>query len=113
MTEVERTIVKSPPEVWKLVDDEDLMAKWTGELVRGAGEIAVEIHAREAGRRLQWRGTVDDVAIGVELDITEKGWGTCVSIRTNGTGERADADGVLERLLDELGSANRRPFSRG
>ncbi len=113
MTEVERTLVKSPPELWKLVDDEELMARWASELAPNAEEMAIQISARQAGRRLEWCGTAPDVAIAVELEIAEKGWGTWVSIRTDGTGERADADSVLERLLDELGSANRRPFSRG
>lgn len=112
MTEIERTIVKSPPEVWELIDDEGFIVRWTCALAASSEEIAVEIHAREAGRSLRWRGTAEHMAIAVELEIAEKGWGTCVSIRTNGTGERADANAVLEGLLDELSSANRRPFSR-
>ncbi len=112
MTEIERTLVKSPPELWELVDDEVLMARWTEELTTGSAALEVEICSREAGRRLYWRGKADDVSIAVELEIAEKGWGTCVSIKTTGPGERADADSVVERLLDELGSASRRPFSR-
>jgi uncharacterized protein YndB with AHSA1/START domain len=113
MTEIERTIVKSPPELWELVDDDELIARWTEELTTESAELAVKICHREDGRRLHWEGSAEDVAIAVELEIAEKGWGTWISIKTAGSGERADADSVLERLLDELGSANRRPFSRG
>jgi len=111
MTVIGRTIVKSPPEIWELVDDEEPMARWTSELMTKSAEIAVELGEREAGRRLMWRGTGNDAAIEVELEIAEKGWGTYVSISTAGAGERADADTVLQRLLDDLGSASRRPFS--
>lgn len=112
MTEIERTLVKSPPELWELVDNDALIARWAEELTTASSALKVEICGREAGRRLHWRGSADDVSIAIELEIAEKGWGTCVSIRTAGPGERTDADSVVERLLDELGSANRRPFSR-
>ena len=69
MTEIERTLVKSPPELWELVDDEALMARWTEELTTGSAALEVEICSREAGRRLYWRGKADDVSIAVELEI--------------------------------------------
>lgn len=112
MTEVERTLVKSPPELWELVDDPELMGRWTEELAQGDSEIRVVVANREDGSRLAWRGVTAGASIAVELEIAEKGWGTAVSIRMTGDGQRSDAEAVLERLLDELGSANRRPFSR-
>jgi uncharacterized protein YndB with AHSA1/START domain len=112
MTEIKRTLVKSPPELWELIDDDALIARWTDELTTDASTLEVEVCSREAGRRLYWRGKADAVSIAIELEIAERGWGTCVSIRTAGPGERADAESVVERLLDELGSASRRPFSR-
>lgn len=112
MTEIERTLVKSPPELWELIDNHALVARWAEELTIDTSALEVEIYDREVGQRLHWRAEADDVSIAIQLEIAEKGWGTFVSIKTDGRGERADADSVVERLLDELGAANRRPFSR-
>jgi uncharacterized protein YndB with AHSA1/START domain len=113
VTEVERTLVKSRPELWELVDDPELMARWVAEL-RGTGAPAeVEVASREPGQRLTWHSAGQGAELSVELEIAEKGWGTSVSVRAEGTGGEPDADSVLQRLLDELGSPSRRPFSRG
>jgi uncharacterized protein YndB with AHSA1/START domain len=110
MTEVERTLVKSPPELWELVDDRALMVRWVGELTGGSESEPVEVSAREPGRRLCWRTGAG--AVSIELELAERGWGTWVLIRAEGTGDEPEAGAVLERLLDELGSPSRRPFSR-
>jgi ABC-type transporter Mla maintaining outer membrane lipid asymmetry ATPase subunit MlaF len=34
MASVERTLVKSPPELWELLDDRELMRRWAAELER-------------------------------------------------------------------------------
>jgi uncharacterized protein YndB with AHSA1/START domain len=112
MASVERTLVKSPPELWELLDDRELMRRWTAELERSADPPAVEVTARTPGERLAWRSTGRGAEAEVELVLAEKGWGTNVSIRAEGEdGERA-VEAVLDRLLDELSSPQRRPFTR-
>jgi uncharacterized protein YndB with AHSA1/START domain len=113
VTEVERTLVKSPPELWELVDDRELMARWVAELGGPDGGAAIEVASRDPGQRLSWHSSAPGASLSVELEIAEKGWGTSVSIRAEGTSGEPDADAVLQRLLDELGSPSRRPFSRG
>lgn len=106
----ERTLVKSPPELWELVDDRELMERWTAELLDYGESVAVEVIEREPGERLAWCHAGPDDA-SLELSLAEKGWGTHVSIRAECDSD--DESAVLERLLDELGSPQRRPFQRG
>jgi len=109
--EAERTLVKSPPELWEHVDDPGLMRRWTAELLGSGDAPSVEVRARTPGELLAWRTTGGPGGAAIELELAEKGWGTNVSIRTEGDGDATRA--VLERLLDELSSPQRRPFTRG
>jgi hypothetical protein len=107
MVEVKRTLVKSPPELWQVVDDRELMGRTSAELF---GSHAIEVVEREPGKRLAWRVS-DAPEARVELGLAEKDWGTQVAIRVGergGSGQSASA--VLERLLDQLGSDQRRPL---
>ena len=107
--QAERTLVKSPPELWGLLDDPELMRRWTGELL-GCDPLTVEVKARSPGELLAWRPAGQGDSAAIELVLAEKGWGTNVSIRAEGSGE--DIRTVLERLLDELSSPQKRPFAR-
>jgi uncharacterized protein YndB with AHSA1/START domain len=111
---IERTLVKSPPELWELVDDRELMERWSAELFAEAGRGGVRVLEREPGERLVWEVPADGYRARIELLLAEKGWGTTVSIRIVGPGARSDdgADSPLEHLLDELGSPQRQPFTR-
>ena len=104
MPTIERTLVKSPPELWELVDDPELMARWSSELF-GAGDV--DVVDREPGSRLAWQS---NGSARIELELAEKGWGTNVQIRVEGSANRAGD--VLEDLLDELASPQKRPFTR-
>jgi hypothetical protein len=105
MLEAKRTLVKSPPELWKIVDDRELMGRLSAELF---GSHAIEVVERRPGERLSWRVAGLSEA-RVELGLAEMGWGTQVAIRVGEhTGRDEGAGGaVLERLLDQLGSAQR------
>jgi hypothetical protein len=106
----ERTLVKSPPELWELVDDVELMHRWTAQICGHSADGSLDVVEREPEARLAWR-----CERGPQIDLTlaEKGWGTNVSIQAECGGLSGDgADAVLERLLDELGSPTRRPFAR-
>jgi uncharacterized protein YndB with AHSA1/START domain len=108
---ISRTLVKSPPELWELVDDEDLMARWSAVLLGAFAATTVSIVERAPGERLVWEASAAGRDARIELALAEKGWGTQVSIRVLGAGARVE-DRTEERLLDELGSPQRRPFSR-
>jgi hypothetical protein len=105
MLEAKRTLVKSPPELWEIVDDPELMGSMSVELFESH---AIEVVERWPGRRLAWRVSGRPEA-RVELALAEKGWGTEVAIRVGDQGGRGEelAGAVLKRLLDQLGSAQR------
>lgn len=106
-----RTLVKSPPELWDLADDVPRMEAWMAELVGTPEPVPVDVTCREPERTLAWRRADGDAQIALEL--TEKGFGTSVSITAEHTRPGADdAEAALEQLLDELGSPERRPFAR-
>jgi hypothetical protein len=108
--QADRTLVKSPPELWELADDPELQGRWCAAL-SGAGEaLPVRVTARESEARIAWRSAAPDHRAAVELTFAEKGFGTKVAI--SAAGEPEPAGDILEALLDELGSPQRRPFAR-
>jgi hypothetical protein len=110
-SKAKRTLVKSPPELWELADDLERMEAWMGGLVGAGAPVAVEITDRDPERVIAWRanGSADAHArIAIELD-EGGGFGTAVEITAQHS--RPDlAVTALERVLDELGGAERRPF---
>jgi len=118
-TKTKRTLVKSAPELWELADEEARMEAWMGGLVGITKPIPVEVTDREPERILAWRarncaapGPSPRARIAIEL--AEKGFGTSVSITAqHAAPDPAAAITALERLLDELASPERRPFTRG
>lgn len=111
MSNAERTLVKSPPELWELVDDPDLMRRWAADLL-GDPEVAVEITERSEGERLAWRPAGERDGAAIELSLAEKGWGTNVTIEARRGGGAEPTECSLEQLLDELSAPQRRPFNR-
>ena len=103
---VSRTLMKSAPELWELLDDELALRHWSSQLCGGDGPV--EVIGRESGRMLAWRCEGDRPA-AVKVTLEEKGFGTKVEIKAK------SADGVREDLLDEvldqLAEPQRRPFS--
>lgn len=102
--ELERTLVKSPPELWDEIASEDALRRWLGE---------VQVSSVEPPHRIEWDG---EGSHGV-IELEASGWGTRIRarVRTEGSGfwERFKApreDGELEReleaLLDGLGSSS-------
>ena len=101
--ESKRTLVKSLPELWELIDDEEMMRHCAGEL--GPDSEPIRVLGRERGERLRWSG--GDVVLDVTLE--EKGFGTEVRIRAE-QASRSSPDS-LERILDQLAAPQRQPFS--
>ena len=104
-----RTLVKSAPELWELADDLERMEAWMAGVVGAPAPVPVEVTDRRPHYLLAWRSATDGARLAIEF--AEKGFGTCVSI-TALDGRVADHGPALERLLDELGSPERRPFAR-
>jgi hypothetical protein len=120
--EVSRTLVKSPPELWAELEGDRL----------GAAVGAVNVRATEPERELAWEA---DGAAGLAR-LEPSSWGTKVTLTAwveeqeaevaqNGFWGRfrkrpgppeeppkppADIEARLETLLDDLGSAHRKPF---
>jgi hypothetical protein len=112
-SQLKRTLVKSPPELWELADDVPRMEGWMAGLVGTPNPVPVTVTDRDPRRVLAWRASGADVNARVELRLTETGFGTSVSITVDQSHtEQRAADAVLEQLLDDLGSPERRPFAR-
>jgi hypothetical protein len=109
-----RTLVKSPPELWELADDVERLEAWMADLVGTSHPIPVLVTDRQPERALAWQAAGDEGrGARIALELAEKGFGTSVSITAEH--QRHDPDGaeaLLEQLLDELGSPERRPFAR-
>jgi hypothetical protein len=113
-SKVKRTLVKSAPELWELADDLDRMEAWTAGFVGTEHSVPVEVTDREPERILGWQAVDVARAVRIELELAESGFGTSVSITAeHSLPDPGGADAALERLLDELGSSGRRPFTGG
>jgi hypothetical protein len=88
--EVERTLVKSPPELWQVLAAGDALDRCLGD---------VRSETADAPRLLRWQ---TDVAHGV-FELEAAGWGT--KVRAFADGSDANVERRLETLLDELGSS--------
>ncbi len=110
-----RTLVKSAPELWELADDIARMEDWMAGLVGSAAPVDVEVTDRDPERVLAWRANgVSGSHARIAIELAERGFGTAVKITAQHPGSNLNGAGAaLERLLDELGSPERRPFSRG
>ena len=111
-TKAKRTLVKSAPELWELADDPERMEAWIAGLIGAPQGIAIEVTHRRRGELLAWRGRADGQEGRIALELAEKGFGTSVSITARHPGGDVE-DAALERLLDELGAPERRPFTNG
>jgi hypothetical protein len=101
-----RTLVKSTPELWELLDDEPQLRHWSAHLC-GGGD-SVRVLARKPEEELTWRSDGPTTAT-VTVSMAEKGLGTQVEISAEADGRlRRDA---LESVLDDLAEPQRRPFS--
>lgn len=122
--EVSRTLVKSPPELWS-----ELQGECLPEAVGGA-----RLNVAEEERRIEWEA---DGAHGAAV-LEPAGWGTKLTLtaeveelergaakigfwtRMRGVKppppeppRTAELEHALEQLLDDLGSAHRKPFQLG
>lgn len=97
--QLERTLVKSPPEIWDEIMEEGLS--------RCLGDVTVK--AATAPARLEWSC---GAAVGV-VELVASGWGTCVRAEATVSGlpwervkTRSETELALRNLLDHLGSSS-------
>ena len=84
-------------------------------VVGASRSVSVEVTERHPQRMLAWR--TSGVAPGrarIAVELAAEGWGTSVSIvAQHSRPDSGDIDDLLEQLLDELGSPERRPLHPG
>ena len=111
-SKAKRTLVKSAPELWELASDVARMEAWMAGLTGSARPTAVEVIDSSPERLLAWRSAEPQSYGRIAIELTESGFGTAVEITAQHSQPRPSAAEALERLLDELGSPERRPFAR-
>jgi hypothetical protein len=86
-SEVQRTLVKSPPELWAELSDPSTLGRHLGEL----GEISIV--RTEPDRAIDWEAaTADGARASGRVEIEPSGWGTRVTLSAS----RALAEPVSE-----------------
>jgi hypothetical protein len=108
MKSASRTLVKSPPELWELIDQPARMQGLMCALVGRATDVTV--NQREPGSMLRWEASDDGAEAWIEVELAEKGWGTNVSVKAENAAEPTKLEGWLDAVLDELGTPQKRPF---
>jgi hypothetical protein len=108
MAITERTLVKSQPELWEVLDSRDRMQGLMSALVGRATEI--EVTRREPEARLAWQAAAAAELGTIEVAMEKKGWGTHIEISAETNPDWAGLEGWLEAVLEELASPGRRPF---
>ncbi len=110
-THAKRTLVKSAPELWQLADDPVKLEVWMAGLIAANHPIEIEVTHHEPERLLAWQTANGGAFARIAVALTESGFGTAVTIRATHETAGHDAPAALERLLDELGAPERRPFT--
>jgi hypothetical protein len=103
--QLERTLVKSPPELWDEIGSAEALGRWLSD---------VRVSSAEPPHRVEWSGAGSHGVIELEAS----GWGTRVLARaeTNSRppgfwerfrapAEESDVERELEALLDGIGSS--------
>ena len=108
MASAERTLVKSQPELWELLNQPERMEGLMSALIGRASEI--EVTSREPERHLAWEGAVADEHGSIEIAMEKKGWGTHLEISAKVHPGWDGIDDWLEAVFDELSEPERRPF---
>jgi len=109
MASAQRTLVKSQPELWQLVDQPGRIEGWSSGLFGYAARVSVTEHDPEV--KLAWRASAGAEAASIELALEQDGWGTTVSLEADSEGAaETRLEGWLEAVLDELAEPEKRPF---
>jgi hypothetical protein len=108
MKSASRTLVKSQPELWELIDQPSRMEGLMSALLGRATEVTV--NEREPESILCWEAAGDGEDAWIKVELAEKGWGTHVEVSAENPTEAVRLDGWLDAVLDELATPEKRPF---
>jgi hypothetical protein len=107
MKSANRTLVKSPPELWELLDQPERMQGLMSALLGRATEIKVT--RREPESCLGWEAR-DGSDTWIEVELAESGWGTSVVVSAECGNESTKLEGLLDAVMEELSTPEKRPF---
>ena len=109
MAALQRTLVKSQPELWHLIEQTERIEGWSSALLGRAAAVKVTEHG--PGTLLAWEASAAEEIASIEIALSEKGWGTNVVISAEREGTApAEIEGWIDAVLDELAEPERRPF---
>jgi hypothetical protein len=108
MESTSRTLVKSPPELWELLDHPERMQGLMSSLLGEAA--AIEVFAREPENHLGWEVAEGGEPAWIEVELAEKGFGTNVKLSAENGGKGTQLEGWLDAVMDELSTPSKRPF---
>src|SRR4051794_26028642 len=108
MKSASRTLVKSQPELWELIDQPGRMQGLMCALLGRATEVTVEERRPESV--LRWEAAGNGADAWIEVELAEKGWGTKVQVKAENGAAPTKLDGWLDAVLDELATPEKRPF---
>ncbi len=117
--EVSRTLVKSPPELWAELEG-DRLSEAVGQVTVRPTEHERELAWEAAGARgtallepAEW-GTKVTLTAELEDAVARRGLWRRRGVEHSPRAEQpADIERRFSKLLDDLGSAHRKPFRRG
>jgi hypothetical protein len=107
MKTASRTVVKSPPELWEMIDQPERMQGLMSALV--GRSIDIKVVEREPGERLAWEARSHFSRGRIEVEMNESGWGTKIAVSAECRRSIA-LEGWLDAVLDELSTPEKRPF---
>ena len=108
MRSASRTLVKSPPELWEMLDQAERMEGLMSSLTGQASEI--KVYERDPESYLGWEARDDGEKNWIEVELAEKGWGTQVKLTAACPDEGRRLEGWLNAVMDELSVPEKRPF---
>jgi hypothetical protein len=108
MQSASRTLVKSPPELWQLIDQPERMQGLMCALIGRATDVTV--NERKPESVLRWEASEDGADAWIEVELAEKGWGTNVKLKAENGDEPTKLEGWLDAVLEELATPQKRPF---
>jgi hypothetical protein len=107
MQTASRTLVKSPPELWEMIDQRERMQGLMAALV--GRDVEIRVYERRPGERLAWEARSHFDSARIEVDISSSGWGTEIVVSAE-CRRPISLGGWLDAVLDELATPEKRPF---
>jgi hypothetical protein len=108
MKSANRTLVKSPPELWELLDQPERMQGLMSSLLGRATEV--KVFKREPETNLGWEAREEGHPAWIEVELSESGWGTSVVVSAENEDEPTRLEGWLDAVMEELSTPEKRPF---